>query len=393
MNLPKIKIIVTGATILSMALSMYIPSFAATASDKLKDTQSEIKQAKQEANATKSQKETLVKEIKELELQIRTTETDIDSLNNQIKEIQVKVDEAEVKLLEAEKEYEKYEDLLDERLVAMYQAGKVSYLDVLLTSKNLSDFLSKYYLVGKILEYDTEILEGMEAKKKEVEQAKAEVDGQKQQLDDSKADLETKRATLNSNKQQKNSKVSSLDATLQEQIKAIDKLEEDEKELKRQIAASQKGSSGSGNSTYVGGPMAWPTRITKKVNSQYAPNGRPDTSGYVSTPHRGVDIYAPSGTPIYAAQSGTVIIRQYSSSFGNYVVIDHGGGVSTLYAHGSGFGNISVGQQVTTDTLIMYSGNTGWSEGAHLHFEVRINGSSVDPNPYLGIPSGFIGTL
>ena len=144
------------------------------------------------------------------------------------------------------------------------------------------------------------------------------------------------------------------------------------------------------------GSMSWPTRITHKVNSVYAPRGRSDTSGYTGTAHKGLDIYAPAGTPVYAAKAGTVVYVNYSGyggGWGLYVVIYHGTDSSgkamyTRYAHASSIASgISVGTKVTTNTVIMYSGNTGASEGAHLHFEVCLGSmySQVNPAPYLGV--------
>ena len=144
------------------------------------------------------------------------------------------------------------------------------------------------------------------------------------------------------------------------------------------------------------GSMSWPTRITHKVNSVYAPGGRSDTSGYTGTAHKGLDIYAPARTPVYAAKAGTVVYVNYSGyggGWGLYVVIYHGTDSSgkamyTRYAHASSIASgISVGTKVTTNTVIMYSGNTGASEGAHLHFEVCLGSmySQVNPAPYLGV--------
>ena len=155
-------------------------------------------------------------------------------------------------------------------------------------------------------------------------------------------------------------------------------------------AAQNSSSSGGNYNKYTGGTMAWPTRIEKKVNSIYAPSGRNDTFGYTGSAHRGVDIRAPHGTPLYAAADGQVIYVNKSGwggGYGLYVVISHGNGIYTLYAHGSSVPSyINVGATVTTDTVILYSGNTGASEGAHLHFEVwEGRNNRVNPCPYLGI--------
>lgn len=353
----------------------------------INDAQQQQQQIKQELSDT-------MKEIEKLNKSISESEEQLEELNVTLKELEEEIDETQKKLDEAKDNYDKQEELLKTRLVAQYKSGKTSYLDVLLNSSSITEFISKFHYVTIIAQKDTDLLNEIQAQKEEIEKAKQELEDKQSEYKVKKANAEKQNVILKNNQALKESYVS--------------KLNDDEKELQRQIdtytselnkinaairMAEQQAASGGSSSNYVkytGGTMAWPTRITKRVNSVYAPYGRSDTYGYAGSAHRGVDIHAPYGTPLYAAADGQVIYVNKSGwggGYGLYVVISHGNGIYTLYGHGSSVpGYIDVGTTVTTDTVILYSGATGAAEGAHLHFEVwEGRNNRVNPCPYLGI--------
>ena len=272
----------------------------------------------------------------------------------------------------------------------MLKMGKTTYLDVLLNSADITELISNYYLIGKMADLDGDFLVQMQKEIKAGKDLKTELEKKEQEVVKAKSEVEKKAVALKNEKTQKNSYIAKLnaeEAVLQEKI---DEYNKEASKVDAAIAAqAAKNESNNNYVKYTGGTLAWPTRNGKYVTSVYAPGGRTDipVSG---TTHRGIDLNAPQGTPVYAAADGVVSYVNASGwggGYGTYVVLSHGNGLYTLYAHGSGIGNISVGSTVTTDTVIMYSGNTGWSYGAHLHFEVCLGSVSnkVNPAPYLGI--------
>ena len=329
-----------------------------------------------------------------------------------------------------QKELDEKQKLLEERLVASYMNGSTTYMDALF-SGGISNFISNYETIKQIAEYDNNLIgevkqtkTSLENDKTDLENSKEQVQQKETQLKTEKAEREEKVKSLSVEEQaaqaeieQKENELAKINAAVKAEQKKIDETEKKQRALEAAKAAAAKNNNKKNNtnknnntnnnntnknnntnnvSPSTSGSMSWPTRITHKVNSVYAPRGRSDTSGYTGTAHKGLDIYAPAGTPVYAAKAGTVVYVNYSGyggGWGLYVVIYHGTDSSgkamyTRYAHASSIASgISVGTKVTTNTVIMYSGNTGASEGAHLHFEVCLGSmySQVNPAPYLGV--------
>lgn len=390
-----IKKIYISIIAIILIISMTMPSFAVTSSEleqQQSEIQSEINDKKEELQSVKSEISSTMQEVEKLNQEILQSEVEIAELENTLDSLEKEIEQNKADLEEAEEKYNEQEELLKARVVAQYKTGKTTYLDVLLKSKGLSDFISNYYLVSKITQMDTDLLNQMQAEKEKIEAAKEELEEKESEYKIAKANKEKAAVVLKNNKASKDSYVSQLsedEKSIQAQIEAKNaELSRVSQEI-RKIEQSSVVTNASYNK-YTGGTMTWPTRITMRVNSVYAPGGRSDSS-WAGTAHKGVDIYAPQGTPIYAAADGVVVYVNssgYGGGWGLYVVISHGNGIYTRYAHGSSIASgISVGSTVTTDTVIMYAGATGMANGAHLHFEV-CSGSiynQINPCPYLGI--------
>ncbi len=355
----------------------------------------EITSDKQKLTEVQSNMSDTMKEIQELSASIAEYESEIDGLNDKLDGLEDEIEQAEEDIRISEENHQKQLDLFHTRLVAMAEAGDTTYLDVLLNSADFTDLISNYYLVNEMANLDVELLEKIESETKRIQEEKEKLEEKKQTVIEAKAEIEKKNTALKNAKVQKDSyaaKLSDEETALQSRL---DELSSESSKISAQIRQLEEeerranGGSSASYSAYTGGQLSWPTRTTKRVNSIYAPGGRTDIS-VSGTVHKGIDLYAPMGTPIYAAASGKVSYINYSGwggGYGTYVVISHGNGLYTLYAHGSGVGNISVGSVVDEDTVIMYAGSTGWSYGAHLHFEVCQGSVSnkVNPAPYLGI--------
>ena len=262
-------------------------------------------------------------------------------------------------------------------MVAIYEAGDVVYLDVLLNSNSFSDFISNYYLIGEIAKYDNDLLENIEQQKDQIENTKSILEEKKENLQQLKKNKEKTTIALENSKVIRNSYIDKLSEQEKETQNKIDEYQKELNNLETQIVALTTGNIGS---DYVGGEFAWPAPGYTTITSRYGMRIHPILK--TARVHTGTDIAMPTGAYVIAANDGVVIKSMYVTGYGNMVMIDHGGGVSTLYGHGSEL-IAQTGQEVKKGDIIMKAGSTGWSTGPHLHFEVRINGTAVDSLPYI----------
>ena len=270
-----------------------------------------------------------------------------------------------------------FDELLKKRIVYMYEAGETKYLDVLLNSKSIVDFITRYYLIQEIAQYDRDFLNDIKKEKDEIEKIEESLKTSKGTLKEIKAEQKKLAISLENAKVVKSGYVNNLneeEIKIQEEISIYQK-ELDLIELDVLMAALE-----SNGSQYVGGTFAWPAPGYYTITSPYGMRLHPVIKSYRN--HSGMDIGAPMGSYAIAANDGVVTKSMYSNSYGNMIMIDHGGGVTTLYAHGSEL-IARVGDKVKRGDAIMKVGSTGWSTGPHLHFEIRINGQTIDPYPYV----------
>ncbi|MDR0979450.1 MAG: peptidoglycan DD-metalloendopeptidase family protein [Lachnospiraceae bacterium] len=357
--------------------------YAAT-TEGLKQQQSDLKN---QINSTQNELEGVQgniseakKQVDALNSQISDCEYEIGELDAKIGELQVLIDDNTVKLAKAEEDYNRQYKLLTDRIVAMYEMGETSYLDMLLTSTSLTDFISRYYILEQMAQYDQELLNSIENTKKEIAEAKAILEQSKIELDSAREKVQSKKTELTGKRNERNTYVNALSADERALQTKIDEYEAAEKELQRQITIIEEASNGVG--AKYDGTFIWPSNHTRRITSYFGYREQPVKGA--STYHQGIDIASSgiSGTNIIAAASGVVVISTYSSSAGNYVMINHGGGVYTVYMHASKL-YVSVGQTVAQGQAIAAVGSTGYSTGAHIHFGVRVNGSYQNPLEYL----------
>lgn len=402
------KIVAVLISILMVTiLENILVSFAATSSADLekerKANESKINEAKDEQNEVRTKMTAIQKEVEELNGKIASYENEIDDLTSQIDETSANIDTMTQELTKKEKELEEKEELLKKRLVASYKAGSTSYLDVLLSSGSLTNFLSNYYLIEQLAESDQKLIDTITTTKNQVAEAKTQLEENKKSLEDARELQENKKNALAVNKSEKNEKVAQLsdeDKKLQQQIEdmqsqdsairaAIKKAQAAE-EAARKAAAANKNNGNKNNGNNSSSPSSNPGGFIYPVPSAYA---KITTGLYYSNGsyHGGVDFGSGgiAGQPVYAVKSGKVILAlALTTSYGNYVVIDHHDGTYTLYAHGqAGSICVSPGQSVSQGQQIMKVGSTGNSTGAHLHFEVRVSpggyNNRVSPLKYL----------
>ena len=382
----KLVLRILGIVIVGMLLLQMPVTMAASTKD-LKNQQEanekKIEENQQKKDEVTAEKNKTVEEVEDITNQITNYENQISELNTKIDELNAKIEDSQNKLNEAQTKYDEQEDLLEARLVVSYEEGETSYLDVLLASESITDFISNYYLVTELATSDAELLDSIQKQKEEIEQAKTDLENSKKELDTSKAEKQSITTQLEQTKSEKNQKVTELTEDEQQIQAQIDELAEANKSLDAQILKVQKqieaqlnankGNSSSGGTSTGGGPVSnsgfiYPvpsgyTKITTGINY---------SSGQY---HGAVDFGCAgiNGQPVYAVADGIVVTAQsLTSSYGTHVIIAHYNGLYTLYAHGqSGSLRVSAGQTVKQGQQIMNVGSTGNSTGPHLHFEVR----------------------
>ena len=321
--------------------------------------------------------------VQETEDKVLSYERKVKELGEQMQTLQTSIDDATNKLVLASQNYEEKRKVLVNRLVALYEAGDTKYLDVLLKSNNIVDFISRYYIIEEMVQYDNELIEAVKTEKENIETTKQKLENEQSEIRIIKAKSEQTSVVLSNMKTLQQRYVKELSAgekKLQEEITAYKK-EQAEIEAKIMEATNQIPA----NIQFTGGEMLWPVAASGTViTSNYGMREHP-IQGVVKQ-HTGLDIGgAALGTPVVAAADGVVTYAGWLGGYGNCVMINHGDGVVTLYGHGNKI-LTTVGKEVKQGETIMEVGSTGNSTGPHLHFEVRINGSYTNPLNYVKVP-------
>lgn len=399
----KIISIILIAIFIYYSISSIIPYIAIAANKtQLKNEQSEnknkIEDTKEKIETIKEEISEELEEAKKITYQISVYENEISELKTQISGLEKQIKEAEENITAQEEDYAIKKAQLDGKVISMAETGETTYLDVMLASASLSEMISNYYLLSEVVDYDLQMMEEVQNKKKEIETQKANLESDKQKLDNSKETLESKMGQLKVAKQEKDIAVGKLTEEEKSAQQKLEKLQEEQKEIEAELArvlaeeTAKNNNTNSNANQITGNPSAsgyiFPLagKSKRNITTGY---GRYSWGGT----HSGVDVAIAAGTPIYAVKDGTVIISTALKnsngtyrSYGEYIAISHGDGTVTYYCHGlSGSRLVKPGDKVKQGQQIMSVGSTGNSTGNHLHFEVRLTstGKAVNPTPYL----------
>lgn len=373
---------------LSLALAIFsicsVLSYPVLAAKSVSELQKEMNERKKEAEeaskkikAKEKEKDAQVEKRIELDIKIGALEADIEDTESVIAEKDAEIAEKNARITELQTQIDNNRERLQERMRITYEYGGVSYIEILLQADGFSDLLTKISLLKEIVTHDQKVINEYITTQTEVEEAKKIVEKERDEVVSAKNILEGKRSELKKLQSEKQAIIDSLNAD----IKALEK-EEKEAEaeysaIQAQIKKAQSSNSSSGKTVNKGtGQFVWPSAASTRVTSYFGRRNKPNAAA--TSNHRGIDIGAPSGTNVLAADSGTVIVAGFGRSYGNYVVIDHGNGYTTLYAHNSRL-CVSVGDSVSRGQVIAKCGSTGNSTGPHIHFEISKNGSLVNP--------------
>ena len=367
------------------------PALAVTQADidKLKNNASDLSQQKKELQSKISAlSDDIANNMKKKELldsEISVLSSEISNVESQISTYAELITQTEAELLDAQEREEAQYELFCKRVRAMEERGTISYWSVLFKADSFTDLLSRLDFINEIMDSDQKVIQDLQDLQVEIEEKKSSLETQKAESEAAKAELVSKKSELNKQREAANALVTQLRASQSEYQEDMDDLSAEAEAVQAQIVklskelAAQQAAQGKPSNAALGGYI-WPVS-SRRITSTFG--GRASPGGIGSTNHKGIDIGGVGyTTEIHAAKAGTVIVSQYSSSYGNYVVVSHGSGNTTLYAHMSSR-KVSVGQYVNQGDVLGITGSTGNSTGPHLHFEITESGVRINPLNYL----------
>ena len=350
------------------------------------DLSGQKKELENKLSALKDDKSQALAKKQLLDQKVTNTAAQIKNVEAQIADYAALITQTEAELLDAQQREEAQYELFCTRVRAMEERGKVSYWSVLFKAESFTDLLGRMDIVNEIMDADQAVIDQLQALQVEIEEKKASLEASKAESEAAKADLVAKKAELDAQRKEAIALVNEINSNENEYKATLDELDKEEERIQamivkksKELAAQQAAQNGGSSNAALGGYI-WP------VSSHYITStfgGRASPGGIGSTNHKGVDIGRVGyTTEIHAAKAGTVIVSQYSSSYGNYVVVSHGSGNTTLYAHMSSR-KVSVGAYVNQGDVLGITGSTGHSTGPHLHFEITEHGTRINPLNYL----------
>ena len=348
---------------------------AETVQDKINKATKEKQEALDKMKKAQEQKSDIVAESDKLEREIDIIQTEIYAIDDIIADVDAQIAEKEEEIARIQEQIDNQDELFKECLRAMDETSSVSYLELLLSSESFSELLINIESINEITQHDMAIIDEMTKLKTEVEDAKAEIESYRAEQEEARTIADSKRSELATKLQAKEALAKQLEKDIEKYKQVYEEARRQEESLKGSLNYS------SSSSEYLGsGRFCWPAPSYTRLSSPYGYRIHPifNTKKF----HTGVDLAAPGGTNILAAENGKVISAGWNGGYGNCLVVDHGGGISTLYAHASKL-LVSKGDFVTKGQVIAKVGTTGNSTGNHLHFEVLVNGKTTDPMAYI----------
>lgn len=359
----------------------YIESPIRVHADTLQEKKDKKEDIENKLEDTKDERKVIEKESAKLQDELDLVKTKLDKLNEEINTLNKENKNIEEEILEVEKVLEENYEIIRSIIKIQYEQKVGGYLSILLEAKDFGNFLRRLEVVSNLIKNNDETIREIKELQVELESKKETLTKQMDEINKNKIIVEEEKGRLdklNKENKAKVKKLIKLQGELSSQIKLTEKeiseLESRGQEINNEIVSS------SGGGSYNGSKMAWPVIGYTTLSSKFGYRIHP-ISGEKKL-HTGIDIPAPAGTPVVAANSGTVIISRYDNSYGNMVAIDHGGGIVSFYAHNTER-LVKVGDKVSKGQKISTVGTTGYSTGNHLHFEVKKNGTFVDPMNYL----------
>jgi murein DD-endopeptidase MepM/ murein hydrolase activator NlpD len=395
----RILIVLIAVTIGLLAAAGGLIAVRPAAADELSDVRERLDLTRQRIDAARAEAKTLDGQLESLDARLTSIDEKLATLGSEIAVLEEKLRVTEekltvvrdqlrlkkVELAEAARELELQEAAFEQRVVLTYKTREINYLDILFESSSFDDLVPRLHFVRDLVGSDNDLVAQLEKARARVEREKAVIAAQEQEVSDLVHELQEQNdrlLALQAAEQAQRAEAAAARADKGQALAAVEQNLDELEKQERALLAQSEALSGviSGNSSSGGGSgvLIWPCSGT--VTSDFGWRIHPILG--IELFHTGIDIGAPYGTPIKAAASGKVTMAAWYGGYGNCTIIDHGDGLSTLYAHQSSF-KVAAGQSVSQGQLIGYVGSTGLSTGPHLHFETRVNGQPVDPMRYL----------
>ena len=383
------KKLILCITVISLLFgSMNISSaFANSLSDlqnRQKDIAGQKKDAQEELKGIKEQQKTVQEELNDLDTQLTAANNALNDIETKLDETNEKLEESQLSLEKARLKKEIQARVFGERISYIYENGSIGYLQIVFQARSFNDLLRRIQYVKDIMSYDESLLEELKKTERIIKSETEEIEKKKQEIEILLAEQAKETYALSSLVSQKKQAIEKIQSDAKKKEQYIAALEASSNEVARLIAAAT--ANDTSPSLYTGGQLNWPVpskpASSSSLSSGYVSRNSPVGRGQEF--HSGYDIPASYGADIVAAEAGTVITSGWVNGYGYTVIINHGGGLTTLYGHNSKL-VVSVGDKVKRGQTIAKCGSTGWSTGNHCHFEVRVNGKHTSPEPYLGV--------
>lgn len=378
------KLIAVCVLVLSLSINTYATSTSEidTSDSNKEGIEKKRDEAQSILDALEKDKSNLEVYVKELDNQLIVLQDDISRLIERQEELQADIAIKQDELVVAKDNEQTQYDAMKKRIQYIYENGDINYFDVVFKASSMSDIINSSEYISQLADYDYNMLTELITIRQDIALAELLLQEDLTQVDNLLTEQQEKETTMQDLITAKSNELSRYENSIGEQSELVQKYDkqlqaiEDELARLAALAAQQSGSSG----PYTGGALLWPCPASSRITSQFDPNRVHPVLGY-ARPHRGIDIGVGVGNTVIAAAGGTVIKATYDGSAGNYVLIDHGGGLATIYMHNSQL-LVSAGDVVTAGQTIALSGSTGLSTGPHLHFGVSLNGIYVNPMNY-----------
>lgn len=350
--------------------------------DELEQKQQELQSTQQQMQQQRARAANAQNQVDSVSERLRSIQSDLDAAQKEYSAIQDQLEVTEKKievnseiLAKAEDDLSERSRILNKRMRDIYKNGQVNYLDVLFGANDFNDFVTRMDILKRVARQDVDLVNKVKAERELILAKEAELEADRSSIVELKKTAEEKKAVIAARKQEQQK---TLDAAVSERDQAesaYQELLENSRQIEQMIRRIQPGNAGAAGGS---GALMWPA--SGPITSPFGWRTHPifGTARY----HSGIDIGADYGDTVVAADSGVVIFSDWMGGYGKAVIIDHGGGISTLYGHNSEL-LVSEGQRVSKGQAISRVGATGYATGPHLHFEVRENGSTVDPMGYL----------
>ena len=351
--------------------------------DAIDDLKNSINSVQQDINSLQAEKNSIQSYINQLDKKMSTLASEISKFEEQIEEKITDIEETKEELEEAKIACDEQYESMKMRIQFIYENPSASLIEMLCSSDNIAEFINRADYVASMSNYDRDMMDKLIATKEEIALKEETLEAELEELEMMQAELESQKkkvnASINSKKGELTAKANELGDATADQAAYKKQLEEQERllnEIEDQIARAANPDAYQGSAT----GFIWPCPAYTRISSYFGP--RPQPVPGASTNHKGVDLAAPYGSAILASASGVVTTSTYSKSAGNYIVLAHGSGMSTVYMHASAL-LVSVGETVEQGEVIAKVGSTGYSSGNHLHFGVIKNGTYVNPLNYI----------